>query len=122
MEARAHKSLLSWSGILVLGVIVLLLNGVSSIAFRRFYVDLTEEGLYSLSAGTKNVVNSIEEPITLHFYFSRTDSSELSTIKLYGSRILDLLKQYERAGKGKIVLETHDPRPDTEDEEWARIS
>ncbi len=120
MEARTHKSLLSWSGILVLGAIVLLLNGVSSVAFRRFYVDLTEEGLYSLSPGTKNILANIEEPVTLHFYFSRTDSSELSTIKLYGSRILDLLKQYERAGKGKVNLEVHDPRPDSEDEEWAQ--
>jgi ABC-type uncharacterized transport system involved in gliding motility auxiliary subunit len=114
-----QKSLLSVAGILVLGGILLLINAISDTLFSRFYVDLTEERLYSLSPGTTNVLKILEEPLTFRFYFSKTEGSKYAGIKLYGTRIADLLREYERRGHGKISLEIYDPRPDSEEEEWA---
>jgi ABC-type uncharacterized transport system involved in gliding motility auxiliary subunit len=115
-----RKSFLSISGIVFLGVILLLLNGISDRVFSRFYIDLTEEKLYSLSEGTERILKSLEEPIILRYYFSKTDGARYPAIKLYATRVLDLLKQYERTSKGKLKLEVYDPRPDTEEEEWAQ--
>ena len=35
-------------------------------------------------------------------------------------RVENLLQEYEIQGKGKIGLETYDPQPDSEEEEWAQ--
>jgi len=110
---------ISLFGIIGLIVALILVNGVSRTLFARAYVDLTDEGLYSLSLGTKNILGTIEEPISLKYYFSRTEGAKYPSVKLYGNRILDLLRQYERASGGKLKLEVYDPRPDSEEEEWA---
>ncbi|MCB0320000.1 MAG: Gldg family protein [Bdellovibrionales bacterium] len=115
-----HKSILSASGIAILGVILLLTNGISNSLFSRFYVDLTEERLYSLSDGSKNILAKIEEPVTLRYYFSKTDGASYPAIKLYGQRVLDLLREYDRLGGDNVTLEVYDPRPDSEEEEWAQ--
>lgn len=115
-----RKSFLSITGILVLAGILLLLNAVARQGLRSAYVDLTEEGLYTLSQGTKNIIGSIKDPITLRFYFSKTDSAQFPGIKLYASRVVDLLREYERNSAGKINFEYYDPRPDSEEEEWAQ--
>ena len=114
-----HKSALSIGGISVLGLILILLNAVSGSLLSRFQLDLTEEGLYTLSQGSKNIVESIEDPITLRFYFSKTEGAKFPAIKLYGQRIVDMLREYERVSNGKILLEIADPRPDSEEEIWA---
>lgn len=119
MESKIKKSLLSVSGILVLLVILLVLNGIFHLSFGKFYADLTDDGLYSLSDGTKKLLTSIEDPITLRFYFSETESAKVPAIRLYGDRIRDLLTEYQRRSKGKINLKVENTRPDTEEEEWA---
>jgi ABC-type uncharacterized transport system involved in gliding motility auxiliary subunit len=111
---------MSVSGILALGLIVLLVNSLSDSFLGRASVDLTEEGLFSLSQGTKNIVGEIKEPVTLKLYLSRTEGSRIPAIKMYGNRVRDLLKTYESQAAGKIQLEVYDPRPDSEEEEWAQ--
>ncbi len=115
-----QKSVLSVTGITILGAILLLVNAISNSLFSRFYFDLTEERLYSLSQGSRNIISTLEEPVTLRFYFSKTDGSRYPAIKLYGQRILDLLREYDRLGGEMIELEVYDPRPDSEEEEWAQ--
>ncbi len=115
-----YKSILSVSGILILGALLLLVNGISQSFLSRASVDLTDEGLYTLSDGSKNILNRLEEPIALKFYYSKTDGNQYPAVKLYGSRVVDLLKEYERNGRGNIALDVYDVRPDTEEEEWAQ--
>lgn len=114
-----QKKILSIYGLGALAVILILVNGISKTLFTRAYVDLTADKLYSLSDGTKRVLEGVQEPITVKFYFSRTDGSKYPAVKLYGNRVLDLLREYERIARGKLILETYDPRPDSEDAEWA---
>ena len=54
------RTLLSISGIVVLGLILIILNGVSSRIFGGWSWDLTKEKLYSLSAGTHNILDKID--------------------------------------------------------------
>lgn len=115
-----QKSLLSYTGIVLLAAILLVINGISDTVFNRFYVDLTQEKLYSLSPGTEKIVDSVQQPITFRLYYSKTDASKYPVLKLYATRVLDLLKEYERTSNGKIKLEVYDPRPDSEEEEWAQ--
>ncbi|HMO16949.1 MAG TPA: Gldg family protein [Oligoflexia bacterium] len=114
-----NKSFLSGSSIFLLAVMFIVINGISDRVFNRFHIDLTEEGLYTLSQGSKDILAGLSVPVNLKLYYSKTEGDKFPIIKLYGARIADLLKEYARKSGGKITLEVFDPRPDSEDEEWA---
>jgi ABC-type uncharacterized transport system involved in gliding motility auxiliary subunit len=114
-----NRSLLSGSSIAFLLVSFVALNGISDGIFSRFYADLTEEGLYTLSKGSRAIIDKLELPIQLKFYYSKTEGDKFPIVKMYGSRVSDLLKEYERKSGGKVTVQVYDPRPDSEEEEWA---
>jgi len=118
-QSSFKRSFLSLGGIAVLGCIFLFVNVLSDSFLSGFSLDLTEEGLFSLSQGSKKIVRQIEEPITLKLYLSETDGARIPIIKMYGARVRDLLKSYVSISNDKLSLEIYDPRPDTEEAEWA---
>ena len=107
------------SSILLLFLIFFGVNGISDKVLSRFYADLTQEGLYTLSDGSRNLIAKLGNPVTLKFYYSKSEGDHFPIVKLYGSRVADLIKEYERVSKGKVTSEIIDPKPDSEDEEWA---
>lgn len=115
-----RRTLVSIFGVLLLLAVLFLVNGISDLLFGRFYVDLTEERLYSLSDGTKNILKGLDKGIAVKVYMSSTDGGKYPAVKIYGDRVISLLREYERASKGKLTLEIYDPRPDTDEESWAQ--
>src|SRR5690625_1116399 len=103
--------------LLLLLLALILVNFIGGLT--RIQSDWTENSLYTLSDGSRNIFKEIEEPITLQFYFSRSASSAPVFLKNYATLVEDLLHQYERASRGKIRLEVINPRPDSEEEESA---
>lgn len=114
-----NRSLLSGSSIAFLLISFIALNGISDGLFSRFYADLTEEGLYTLSDGSRAIIKKLSLPVQLKFYYSKTEGDKFPIVKMYGARVSDLLKEYERKSDGKISVQVYDPRPDSEEEEWA---
>ena len=104
--------------VLIIGIGVVV-NALSQKLFGKVSIDLTEDRLYSLSEGTKNIVGKINQPISLKFYFSKTELANQPGLKLYGSRVNELLQEYKKIGGDKIDLQVYDVRPDSEEEEWA---
>lgn len=101
--------------LLLLGLIL-----VNYLASRLpFRADATAEHIYTLSEGTKSLLSKIEEPVVLDYYFSRSANGLPIQYKNYAERIREMLRQYVRASRGKIVLNVIDPRPDTPEEERA---
>ena len=49
----------------------LLFAMINNIFISSARLDLSENGLYSLSDGTREVVDEIDEPINLYFFFSQ---------------------------------------------------
>lgn len=94
------------AAVLFVGVIVL-----SSTLLRSAQVDLTEEKLFTLSEGSERIAQSIDEPVTLRFYFSDTLAREIPAIGIYAQRVRDLLEEFARASDGSIRLEIYDPEP-----------
>ena len=90
---------------------------ISSLPLR---IDLTAEKLYTLSDGSKAVLGKLEEDVTLKFYFSASSAEMPMAIKTYATQVKNLLKEYELAGGGRVVLESYDPKPDSDAEEWAQ--
>jgi ABC-type uncharacterized transport system involved in gliding motility auxiliary subunit len=82
-------------------------------------IDATADSIYTLSPGTKAILNKIEEPITLDFYFSRDADGVPIAYKNYAARVEEMLQQYRRAARGHLTLNVIDPKPDTPAEDQA---
>ncbi|MDD2455545.1 MAG: Gldg family protein [Kiritimatiellae bacterium] len=106
------------AGLAVLLVIIGAVNLI--VANMRIRLDLTGEKLYTLSKGSRQVLGSLENDVTLKFYFSSSSPEMPMALKTYANQVQDLLKEYELAGKGRVTLEAYDPKPDSDAEEWAQ--
>lgn len=92
---------------------------VSNQLFRGWRIDLTENNLYTLSDGTQRILEKIEEPINLYFYFSDQATENLPGIRAYANRVRELLEEFEAEAEGKIRLEVIDPLPFSVEEDRA---
>ena len=82
-------------------------------------VDLTENRLYTLSNGTKEVLSEIDEPINLYFFFSEKVSEDLTSLRAYAKRVEEMLLEYKLYSGNKINLKIIDPEPFSEEEDQA---
>ena len=87
--------------------------------FRAVRLDLTAEKLYTLSDGTRQLLASYEEPVTLNFYFSKTLAAPFPQLLSYGKRIEDLLRAFEAENSANIQLSIIDPEAFSEEEDEA---
>ena len=106
-------------GIVLAVAAFLALNMFANQALTRFRLDLTEQRLFTLSEGTRNIIRAIDEPVTLRLYVSRSLASRLPSTSGYVARVRDLLQEYEYAADGKIILTVIDPEPFSEEEDRA---
>ena len=105
--------------ILIAILVFLSVTVISDRFLRGARVDLTSEGLYSLSDGTKALLNSYDEPITLEFYFSRSLATPFPQLLSYGKRVEDLLRAFQAVNSTNIQLSIIDPEAFSEEEDEA---
>ena len=110
---------LSASSLVLLGIAFIVAVSLSNQVFRGWRIDLTEDRLYTLSDGTRNMLAAIEEPINLYFYFSDQASRALPSIRSYAGRVREMLEEFENAADGMIRLSIIDPLPFSEEEDRA---
>lgn len=72
-------------------------------------LDLTAQREYSLSATTKTLLQGLAEPLTIRAYVSEKTHPLLAPL---APQLADLLREYEIAGRGKVVAEVVDPTTD----------
>ncbi|MGA2397463.1 MAG: Gldg family protein [Steroidobacteraceae bacterium] len=107
-------------GLLALAAIFLGVVMLSNLALRGMRLDLTQNRLYTLSPGTKQVVAELKEPINLYFYFSRDAAAKQSPLIMpYAARVREFLEEVTARAGGKIRLQVVDPQPFSEDEDRA---
>lgn len=82
-------------------------------------LDLTENQVYSLSQGSKQVLKEIDEPINLYFFFSDKASKNMTSLRNYANRVESLLTEYETFANGKLKLQVIDPQAFSEQEDQA---
>lgn len=114
-----QRNLLSVLGLIVIAALFVAVIVLSGQLFRSAKLDLTEDKLYTLSDGTYAVLEDIDEPVRLRFYYSSRISEELPDIGLYAQRVRDMLEQYVTISNGMVQLEVLDPQPFTDEEDHA---
>jgi ABC-type uncharacterized transport system involved in gliding motility auxiliary subunit len=106
-------------GAVLAAVIFGCLNIVSAHVFRSARIDLTEQRLYSLSAGTKQLLGEITEPVRFRYFLSSGLTKEAPQLAAFSTRLRSMLDAYVAGSNGKIILEIIDPRPYSEEEDRA---
>ncbi len=86
---------------------------------RGARLDLTEDQLYTLTDGTKKMLSSMDEQVTMEFYFSRTLVAPYPQLLSYGKRVEDMLRALAVSSDGNIKLSVVDPVPFSEIEDEA---
>ena len=118
MSTRAQQQL-SASSLVMLGVAFIVAVSISNEVFRGWRIDLTENNLYTLSDGTRNMLAGIEEPLNLYFYFSDQASESMPSLRSYAERVREMLEEFESEADGMIRLSVIDPLPFSEEEDRA---
>ncbi len=112
------KLLFSKAGLAVIAIVtVVAVALISSLPSLR--IDLTEDRLYSLSDGTRNIVSTLQSPIELMFFYSESATEDIPQIRSYGTRVQELLNEIVLASNGRLSLSVIDPEPFSEDEDLA---
>jgi ABC-type uncharacterized transport system involved in gliding motility auxiliary subunit len=118
MSTRSQKRL-GASSLVLLAIAFVVAVIVSNQLFKGLRIDLTENGLYTLSAGTKRILQNIDEPINLYFYFSDQATEAVPSLRDYANRVREMLEEFTDASQGKLRLSVIDPLPFSEDEDRA---
>lgn len=114
-----NTKMLSIAGLIVAFALLFAVNILSGSVFTSTRVDLTENRLFTLSEGTRNILAGLNEPITIRLYLSERLARDLPAINSYATRIKGLLDEYERASDGMIEIHIIDPEPFSEEEDRA---
>lgn len=90
---------------------------------RTLRLDITDEGLYTLSAGSRAILGKLNKPLKFKLFYTRTAARKApDQIRFYNNYyyfVESLLEEYTKAAKGMIDLEVIDPRPYSNEEEDA---
>lgn len=82
-------------------------------------LDLTQNNLYTLSEGTLNIIEELDEPVNLYLIFSEEASRDLPQIRSYARRVRELLEEFANHSDGQLTVQYIDPLPFSEEEDQA---
>ncbi|QXP83486.1 Gldg family protein [Methylococcus sp. ANG] len=119
-----NRKTLTGSALAVMAVLFVSLTLLSNTLFRGARLDLTENSLYTLSEGSRNILAKLDEPVHLRLYFSDKATAESNRpdvrgLRLYFDRVREILEEMSSRASGKIELEVIDPLPYSEAEDRA---
>ncbi len=90
---------------------------------KSIKLDITEQGLYTLSEGTRSILAKLTQPITVKLYYARTAAMKApDAIRHYNDYyyfVRAILEEYVAASKGMVKLQVIDPRPFSDEEQEA---
>ena len=109
----------SFLGLGLLFALMVALIVLTSVLFRGWRLDFTEDRLYTMSEGSRNIAASIDEPINVYYFFSDKATANIAQLRLYGTRVKELLQEFEERSGGKLKLQIIDPQPFSEEEDRA---
>ncbi len=113
------KFIYSLGSLALLLILFVAISMLSSSLLRGLRVDLTQNGLYTLSDGTRNILRELQEPVNLYLFFSGEASRGLPQIRSYARRVDEMVEEFENQAAGKLIVHRVDPEPFSEEEEQA---
>jgi ABC-2 type transport system permease protein len=106
MMAEREKRILSLSLTLLLAALNLVALNILVAGWSTARVDLTEGGEFSISPATERILQSLDDDLVIHGYFSRRTHPKLAPLV---PQIEDLLDEYRAISGGRVKVEIVDP-------------
>jgi ABC-type uncharacterized transport system involved in gliding motility auxiliary subunit len=112
----------------IIGAILILIIVFSGISISqslgsRLKVDATQEGLYTLSKGTRAILGKLNQPLKARLFYAKTAAmkapDQIRYFNNYYEFVKALLEEYVAASHGMVTLEVIDPRAFSQEEEQA---
>ena len=119
MKGKFDSLLYSVVGVIAVLIIIVAINLLGG--FLKFRSDLTENKLYTLSDGTKKILNKLDTDVVVRFYFSKDTASMPVPLRTYAQEVQDLLDEYQQYSHGKVKIIKLDPKPDSDAEDSANL-
>jgi ABC-type uncharacterized transport system involved in gliding motility auxiliary subunit len=119
MKGKFDSLLYSVVGLAAVLIIIVALNLLGG--FFKFRSDLTENKLYTLSDGTKKILDKLDTDVVVRFYFSKDNASVPVPLRTYAQEVQDLLDEYQQYSHGKVKVIKLDPKPDSDAEDSANL-
>jgi len=119
MKKVVENWLFSVVGVVALLIILVALNVLGN--FIKLRWDLTENHSYTLSQGSQRIVQKLDTPVEIRFYYSKDNASTPVYLRTYAQEVEDLLAEFQQTSHGKIKIVKLDPKPDSDAEDSARL-
>src|SRR4051812_15576513 len=117
---KKHETLLfSAVGLAALFIILVAFNYLASGAAVR--ADLTQGNLYTLSDGTKKILQKLDGPVKLRLYVSQSDNAIPVQLRSFAQRVDDLVREFKAVAGPNLIVERYNPKPDSDEEDAAQL-
>jgi ABC-type uncharacterized transport system involved in gliding motility auxiliary subunit len=117
--ARLPRHTLAWSSIVLAVILLLSVNLFAASTLRNAKADLTQQRLFTISKGTRDILKAIDEPISARLYFSKKLAEAAPAYGRYFERVRALLQQYSDISGGRLELAIFDPEAFSDAEDKA---
>lgn len=119
-----NRKTLTGGTLALLSVLFVALVLLGNLLLRGIRLDLTANDLYTLSDGTRNIVNKLDEPLHLTLYFSdkataASNRADIRNLRLYYERVREMLEEISSLAGDKIDFRVVDPVAYSETEDTA---
>jgi ABC-type uncharacterized transport system involved in gliding motility auxiliary subunit len=111
--------LYSAAGLAALFIILVAFNYLSSSAAVR--ADLTDGKLYTLSDGTKKILQKLDGPVKLRLYVSQSDNAIPVQLRSFAQRVEDVVREFKSVAGPNLIIEKYNPKPDSDEEDAAQL-
>lgn len=100
-------------------LIFLLANTLVQPLLAGARLDLTQNGQFTLSQGTKATLQNLSEPIDLTLVYTRRVGQDYPAVRAYAQRVREILQSYQSTGGANLRLSEIDPTPFSIEEDQA---
>ena len=114
-----RRNLVSTGSLFLLALLFLGLVILSGLLFKGWRIDLTENRQYTLSEGTYSVLEGMQEPVTIYFFFSEGASGDFPQLRSYARWVDEMLADMADRSGGKLTVRRIDPAPFSPEEDQA---
>ena len=118
MTARRQQNIGATS-LILLGLVFVAAVTANNTLLSGLRFDLTENNLYTVSPGTRALLTTIQEPINLYFFFSDSETADITPLRNFATRVREMLEEFTAASGENLRLHIIDPIPFSEEEDRA---
>ena len=122
MKAFLKKNeALVYSAVGLAALFLILVAANFLLSFEPVKIDLTEGRVQTLSDGTRKMLRGLQSPVKVKLYISRGEQAMPVQMRSFAQRVEDLVREFKSIAGANLVIETYNPKPDSEDEDSAQL-